>query len=419
MRLNKYTLKIENGQKTILYNVITKTLIELACSVEDAEKMLIYSSDDEMIDFYLDRLIISEDNNDDVEEMKAIKEEYNHQKDIGRYMIHLGYACNLKCAYCYQSSIHNTSKATAIDVDGICTYIYHTSQMQNFETYDICFIGGEPALYWREIIEISSRLNKMLGKDRIVYSMVTNGTLLDQEHHIEEIIANGVNDFQITVDGTKKTHDKYRNNGKNGSFERIMSNIKKLVENYSDIYLLINYNLTKENSNEVGNFLDLLNDEQIKIPVQFSMVFDNGINISLECHEHNSIWKQAHIEAIKHGQKYEPFYREVYLGCAMTQENYFIIGADGKLYKCINAVDNPNYCVSDMKDYGTKAYYETLQKYLSYEPDNKNCINCELYPVCYGGCEYRNRIHGFRCEKEIFYDNEIEIIKEIVNARSM
>lgn len=41
MRLNKYTLTIENGESTILYNLITKVLIEVNCKKEEIQNKFI------------------------------------------------------------------------------------------------------------------------------------------------------------------------------------------------------------------------------------------------------------------------------------------------------------------------------------------------------------------------------------------
>lgn len=416
MRLNKYTLKIENGNKCILYNVITKIMIEIDCRSDEIQEKFISKLSNEEIKFYKDRLLISEDNNDDYIEMKKIKNEYNNQSEIGRFLIHLGYQCNLKCSYCYQSTIAHERKIKRINIDKVIEFIINVTSECKFEILEICFIGGEPMLYYKEILKISNKINSSLLKQNIYYSVVTNGTMLDEKHRISNLIKNNVKEFQVTVDGIKGFHDKFRNDGINGSFDKIMKNLENLITQHPDLVLSINYNLSKENYDNVNEFLLYLREKNINVNVFFSMIFDNGKNFSLEWHHHNTVWKNAHLIAMKHGQIYSPFYRDVYLGCALTQKNYFIIGADEKIYKCINAIDNKEYCIGDITEYGSNKYNERLKEFLSYEPENLGCQECELYPVCFGGCEYRNRINGFRCEKKLIYENEISIIREIANA---
>lgn len=74
----------------------------------------------------------------------------------------MGYACNLKCSYCYQSLIKSSSRCTKIEADEIIKFILAVAEDNNFEVYDICFIGGEPLIYFEDMIKISSELNTQL-----------------------------------------------------------------------------------------------------------------------------------------------------------------------------------------------------------------------------------------------------------------
>ena len=186
MRLNKYTLKIENGDKCILYNLITKILIEVDCNIDNLQEEFIDNLDEDEIIIYKEKLLISEDDNNDTLEMEKIKQDYNNQKKIGRFMIHLGYACNLKCSYCYQSLIKTTSKNKRIKADEIIKFILKVSDKNNFEVYDVCFIGGEPLIYFEDMIKISSELNERLSNKKIDYSVVTNGTMLNEENGLSD-----------------------------------------------------------------------------------------------------------------------------------------------------------------------------------------------------------------------------------------
>lgn len=416
MRFNKYTLLIPNGKKTILYNVISKILIEFDCEVQKINEEFFSSLSKEDISFYKERLLISEDDNNDYQEMLGIKEMYNRQKDVGHFVIHLGYSCNLKCDYCYQTTIDKEEKGKKLDAKEFMQFFKKVSIEKNFEDYDICFIGGEPILYYETILRIMDDINELIPDKNIYYSAVTNGTLLNDKFRLSELIHGGLIEYQITLDGIKEDHDKHRRSSLKGSFDEIVKNIKNIKEKYPNVYITLNYNLSKDNHNKVFDFFEYLKKEKIEYPVIFSSIFDNGVNISLEIHQHDETWKKAHTVAIKYGQIYTPFYRDLYLGCAMTQENYFIIGADGKMYKCINAVGNEKHLVGNIGEYGCKKYKERVNQFMQYFPERTECKSCELFPVCFGGCCYMNEIHGFHCDKGDFYHNEIEIIKEIVNA---
>lgn len=416
MRLNKYTVRIANGQKTILYNLITKALIEVDYELRDCDaKNLLKDENAEMRNFLKESLIISEDNNDDFKEFLSLKRQYDNS-EIGRFIIHLGYMCNLRCSYCYQTTLPLSAKKQVIDVCKVVSFIMKCSKMEKYKKLDISFIGGEPLLYLAIIRNIAQILNKEMKTAEIFYSVVTNGTLLTKKV-IKILSPLNINEYQVTLDGIKDYHDKCRHGNIRGSFDRIIKNLKDIKDN-REINISINCNISTENYKGVELLLEYLSTNNLHFPLFFSLVFNNGINKIKEIKKTSDIWFNIHKKAMEYGYSFEPFYREMYLGCSMTQRNSHIIGADGNLYKCINAVGNSKYFLCDMNEYGEIDYEKKIAKFLDYKIDRKECEDCELYPVCNGGCEYNNSINGFSCAKEQFYKNDIPLIKELVNAKN-
>lgn len=348
-------------------------------------------------------------------EMQEIKNAYNNQNQTGHYMIHLSYNCNLKCPYCYQSTIGKSDKE--IDKDRIINFIKKSVMLENFKNLEICYIGGEPLLYIDEVEYITKKINETFKDRNKSYSIITNGTLMNIQN-VQLLSDIGFYNYQITIDGDKEHHDKTRINNNGGTFDIIMKNLTNINKKLPEIEIYINCNISKYNYHKTSEMIKYIKDINLKYPIMFSMVFDNGTNESYELKEQNQIWKDVHIFAIKEGYEFEPFYRELYFGCALTQKNYHIISPNGELFKCINGIENHKYYLSKMEDFDTKNYYTKLLKFSNYEINNKNCIECEFYPVCYGGCKYQNDKNGFKCSKDSFIEAEYEIIKEIVNARS-
>lgn len=412
-RLNKYTHNIENGNKIILYNVITKAMIcvekDYIASDGQIKAESIEQLDEDVFRFLKDRLLISENNNDDVSEMLSIREKFNNQNEIGRFMIHLGYSCNLKCSYCYQTASNKFDGS--VDSEKIFSFINKAMVKEDYITLDICYMGGEPLLYLSEIKELTNKINRTFPNKKKIYSIVTNGTLLSKEVALG-LLEIGINNYQITLDGIKEDHDKFRS----GSFDKIINNIEELSNVLDEESVYINCNISKYNHKTVHKMIDYLKKKNINFPIIYSLIFDNGTNQPMEIKVINESWKEIHIYAMKKGYEFEPFYREQYLGCALTQKNYHIISPEGELYKCINGVGHEKYYLSDISEYGTKEYYRRLSFFSSMKTTGKSCEECEFYPVCNGGCIYRNHINGFKCDKENFIINEYPIIKEIYNA---
>lgn len=125
--------------------------------------------------------------------------------------------CNSRCITCNtwrRKSINELSTEEA-------KYVLH--QVRKIGVTGVTFAGGEPLLRkdLPEIIKTASQLNFK----RI--SLVSNGFLLDSQL-AKVLIDNGLTDFNLSMDGTGKTHDKIR--GIKGASEKVMTSIALLTK---------------------------------------------------------------------------------------------------------------------------------------------------------------------------------------------
>ena len=87
--------------------------------------------------------------------------------------------------------------------------------------------------------------------------MITNGYNIDKiVDFVDELKIGGM---QITLDGTKKSHDstRYLVNGK-GSFDKILSNIDLLLSVSNKVNITVRMNVLQENSKEYEPLYRLL-----------------------------------------------------------------------------------------------------------------------------------------------------------------
>jgi len=158
MRLNKYTLVIQNNAQTILYNCITKMLLVVDVPYNQITSDFISSLDADSKKLLQERLIISTDTNDDFAEFIKIKNSFNNSTEIGHFLIHIGYRCNMRCSYYYQNKLHNDK--SSINVTQVIDFITTVVKENNYKNLDICFIGGEPLLYYKQLLKIATEINK-------------------------------------------------------------------------------------------------------------------------------------------------------------------------------------------------------------------------------------------------------------------
>ncbi len=143
-----------------------------------------------------------------------------------------GAACNLDCAYCFflsKDMLYPGGRFRMTD-EVLQEYL-----RQLFEAHAglpevlIAWQGGEPTLmgldFFRRSVEIAKR-HQRTGQ-RVVYTIQTNGTLIDEEWAAffkEHAFLVGV-----SIDGPRDVHDTYRvTRGGRGSFEKVMRGLGHL-----------------------------------------------------------------------------------------------------------------------------------------------------------------------------------------------
>lgn len=146
-------------------------------------------------------------------------------------MIMSSTACNFNCSYCYEEFIPK-------QIDYVFEKAFIEFLNKNTVKYKSVFIewfGGEPLLAKERVISISKKAKKICidKKKPFICSITTNGYYLDYATFYKLLEGNIIY-FQVTIDGNKKWHDKYRplKNGR-GTYDVVFNNllsIKKMWE---------------------------------------------------------------------------------------------------------------------------------------------------------------------------------------------
>ncbi|MFC4651363.1 radical SAM/SPASM domain-containing protein [Lactococcus nasutitermitis] len=303
-------------------------------------------------------------------------------------VVHLNYDCNLKCSYCYQNVISNKMVMSGDTERAVIQFIDKLVEDKNPEYIDLNFIGGEPMLHVDKIKRIMQACNKM--SKNFNFSAVSNGTF-GNTSQLNELADLGLKEYFITLDGLESEHDRYRKyqNGR-GSFSTIIKNIKKMQEKFPEIKVLINSNLNEENKRKVPELLDYLIQQDVLYPVVFSEVIDTAASkFNGTIKDGETSWYDAHKAAIDRGYHYKPYTREIDLACSRNIANYYIIGADGFLFSCIEAVGMNEFRQCHTSDYGTAMFDIIRSQTQDVKYSSKRCNSCEFLPHCDGGCYYR------------------------------
>jgi uncharacterized protein len=139
------------------------------------------------------------------------------------YHLLLTETCNSNCKYCYEKSMNEfdnkLKKKFEFDFSSPENSQVDVGQLKKFLEKDkeavLIFYGGEPLLQIEKIKEIIDKID-------VPFRMQTNGLLLDR---LPIAYLNKISKILISLDGTKDRTDENRGDG---TYEKVMKNIKKI-----------------------------------------------------------------------------------------------------------------------------------------------------------------------------------------------
>lgn len=136
--------------------------------------------------------------------------------------------CNLECRYCFLDKSNNQEKEISLKLlkKAVASFLKLPSEKKILN-----FSGGEPLLCFGKTRGLVESLRQFKKSTPINYSLVTNGTLLKKIHF--DFFENNGFSCKVSLDGSKKTHDKnrlFRLKNAGSSYERIFENLKTLYK---------------------------------------------------------------------------------------------------------------------------------------------------------------------------------------------
>lgn len=187
-------------------------------------------------------------NKDDIKIIKKVRskdvEEIIKNIGIKELILIVTEECNLRCKYCVYSGNYDNNRIhksnymdDIIAKKAIHKYLNECKQFRKSNLFFkpiIGFFGGEPLLNFN-VIKEAVRFSKDIYKEKILYTMTTNAMLLTEEK-LDFLVENNFL-LVISLNGDRYENDRLRVDIKNsGSFDRVISNMKRLYEKYPKYY---------------------------------------------------------------------------------------------------------------------------------------------------------------------------------------
>ena len=171
--------------------------------------------------------------------------DYHLKNKVKKITLQVTQNCNLRCGYCsysgkYEQRTHTNNKMSFELMKKSVDFLMEHS-VDVLEPVNIGFYGGEPLLEFENIKKIIAYIGEEYPDKQIVYSMTTNGTLLNDS--VLEFLTDHTFNIMISLDGPKEIHNQQRvfADGR-GSFDTVMNNIRHVKEQYPKIFSSLSFN---------------------------------------------------------------------------------------------------------------------------------------------------------------------------------
>ncbi len=312
-------------------------------------------------------------------------------------------ACNMACKYCFEDNKRGRMSPEIINA----TVEFIKRRAPELKALEISWYGGEPLLALDVIEEMTTRILELARefKFQFVATMITNGYLLTPPN-VDRLVALKVGAAQITVDGPARLHDVKRplKNGK-GSFDQIIENLKYAS---TKMAIAVRVNVDKSFTAEIiGELLDELVAAELRerVSVNFGLLEPASsvcANIAESCYD-TADFSQVEIEfygaVLEHGFEIDKLPSPLDIFCVAQRINSFVLDPDGHFYRCFNYVGDKTKStgtVAAEPDYS----HPEFTRLFKFDPfENDSCRNCDILPICMGGCPSRRDDRGLDSAK--------------------
>lgn len=303
--------------------------------------------------------------------------------------------CNFRCKYCYEK--FEKGKMSEEVSAGVIKYLQ--KNMSSYSGLDISWFGGEPLLALDIIEKMSKEIYELCKKLKKPYlaGMTTNGYFLTPEI-LERLLKYRIYHYQITLDGTEHDHNRYRVlcDG-SPTFNVIMGNLQRISKQVSSkrLRISIRVNLTQESYKNLDDFMELMNkefgqDERFDIFVR--PVGDWGGDRVQQIKADLFGQVTPFLAKLLEYKKKTPFkfgnYVKMLNGgvCYAAVRNNYILGSDGRIYKCTLHFDKEFNQIGKVLSNGVFYIdYAKLAKWITPDCVPEKCRGCFMAHACPGG----------------------------------
>ncbi len=337
---------------------------------------------------------------------------YGKYKNVGdkapikSMCLNVAHDCNLRCSYCFASTgnFGGERKLMSFSVGkkAIDFLIAHAGNRRQLE---IDLFGGEPTMNFdvvKKLVAYGREAEKKAGKV-IRFTTTTNALLLDDERI--DFINREMYNVVLSIDGRQAIHDKMRPRADGtGSYETILANIKRLVNNRKSGTCYVRGTFTRENLDFSKDVLSLADEgfqdisiEPVILPKDHPLalreedlprIFEEYDTLANEIIHRQREGRGFNFFHFMIDMEHGPCAIKLLRGCGCGNE-YIAVTPEGDIYPCHQFVGNEDFKMGSVLDQSVdQSMKDTFSKANIFTKDK--CNDCWAKFFCSGGCNANN-----------------------------
>lgn len=406
MKESRYNISVEHNGEQLMFNsrtTATAALDRPALDILKAVRLGIEVKETELVREMKRAGFLVEASVDELQQLEMSYNLSKYEKAGLGLVIAPTMACNFACPYCFEGA------QTGIMSEELQDKIISMASdfAKNGQNLNITWFGGEPLLAKKTIYSMSEQLIGICKREKVDYEagIITNGYLLDEET-IQRLKEYRVTSIQITLDGLSETHNrkrKLKSNSDEPTFARILENT--LLAKKFGIDTAVRINVDRETQQELEQLLELMIEKGLEEDLYLGHVqanTDSSKDFAENCLSTEEFaCVCADFENLLFSKKIKTDYPEpTRMGCGADYLYSYVIDADGDMYKCWNDIGIKGNSIGNIGVLENLSQFvqnpnQNYSKYLTWSPfDFEKCRECNILPICMGGCQYNGRDAG-------------------------
>ena len=404
-RRSRFTITrdvVVNGERyTAWYNTMNDAFALLPA--HESEALDLGRDDSEVVGVLAGENLVIGSEIDEQKTLALWLEQFRNNWQCVKQFVLVTRKCNLRCRYCIiepenEHMTRETATATAAFFHDVIETYMPKMGIQG------TFAGGEPLLNKEAILTIAGRTSGVCQQAALEYGFVieTNGTLLNP-NDVKELTDVGLAEVRVSLAGPAQIHDSLRRTAQgSGTYHRIIENLKA-ISGLAPISIECQYDSQKDDFELLPAWMDELEREGIEpIRINYNPIHARRIdNRFEESQKVADISRFLNSESSKRG--YPVYDNPPASLCIADLRSSFVIDTDGSMLPCYNLQSGEfTYGhVTDGED------FLTASQYLARDFPDRCLKECEMIPLCKGGCRLQalidtSNFNGVSCRYEEF-----------------